>query len=271
MKQRLFQLGIAVIFIAIAGIAAKGFIKKRTGQIIPIKSMDSWQQADAPLGFKINDQVPPFDSRFIQLTAFERARIPTLTKTSEAMGTEHGALTYNAQPFWSDNTQRGGNHTGDDINGIGGMNTDLGDPVYAIGNGLVVYRGLPAPGWGNTLVLAHRTIQGDIKLSMYAHLKNIHSAYGDLVYRGESIGTVGTANLRYPAHLHLEMLESSGVYIGHGYTKSTGNHINPSVTIADLKRSHEANLHISPLAVALSEKLSQQHDGITLQSQNNTK
>jgi murein DD-endopeptidase MepM/ murein hydrolase activator NlpD len=269
MKQRLFQFGIAVIFIAVAAIAAKGFIQKRKGQNIPLKSMNSWQQADAPLGFKVNDTVPPFDSRFIQLTAFERALIPTMTNTSEAMGTEHGALTYNAQPFWSDNRQRGGHHTGDDINGIGGMNTDLGDPVYAIGNGLVIYRGQPSPGWGSTLVVAHRTTQGDIKLSMYAHLKNIHSAYGDIVYRGETIGTVGTANLRYPAHLHLEMIDSSGVHIGHGYTKSSGNSINPSATIADLKGLPEENLHIPPLAVALSEKLSQQHENIILQSKKN--
>ena len=101
-------------------------------------------------------------------------------------------------------------------------------------------------------------------------LYNIQTAYGDIVYCGETVGTVGTANLRYPAHLHLEMIDSSGVHIGHGYTQSSGNSINPSAIIAELKGLPEEKLHIPPLAVALSEKLSQQHENITLQSKKNT-
>ena len=266
MKQRLFQLAVVIAFLAVAAIATRGFLRSRSAKIVPVKSMDSWQNADAPIGFPVGGSEPAFDSRFIQLTAFERAQIPTATHMTEAMGTEHGALTYNAQPFWSDNPQRGGHHSGDDINGIGGMNTDLGDPVYAIGSGLVIYRGEPSPGWGNMAILAHRTRSGDIKLSMYAHLQKIYAAYGDTVPRGDTIGTVGTAHLRYPAHLHLEVIDSTGVHIGHGYTRQKGQSINPSATITRNQGSSADHLYSPPLDIVISENLSYLLDKISIQS-----
>ena len=169
------------------------------------------------------------------------------------MGSEAAALTYNAQPFWSDNTQRGGHHTGDDINGIGGMNTDLDDPVYAIANGIVIYRSEPSPGWGKTLILAHRSPQGQILLSMYAHLNQNNSPFGDLVHLGEPIGTVGTANLNYPAHLHLEMRDSTGVHIGHGYSSH--------------QLSNSEHIHPSPLSIVLTERLKLQNEGLSIKNE----
>ena len=270
MKQRFFHIGIAIVFLAIVGFAARGFLRSRPDQNIPVKSMRSWQQADAPLGFLVNDAPPDFDPRFIQLTAFERASIPTVTHMSEAMGSEHGALTYNAQPFWSDNSKRGGHHSGDDLNGIGGMHTDLGDPVYAIAHGRVVYRGIPSPGWGNTLILAHRTskeTKESIQLSMYAHLQHTRAAYGDLVYRGETIGTVGTAKLRYIAHLHLEMLNSTGVPIGRGYVEDPGTRINPSATIGAQDSLTADSLYPTPLSIVLTDILNKQNKGVFIQHQ----
>lgn len=269
MKQRLFQLGILVLFLAIGAWAARGFLQNRPDKTIPVKSMKTWQDADAPLGFSVDDHTPDFDPRFIQLTAFERARIPISSRMSAAMGTEHGALTYNAQPFWSNNAKRGGHHSGDDINGIGGMHTDLGDPVYAIANGLVIYRGEPSPGWGNVLILAHRTPMGKIQLSMYAHLQKMHVAYLDLIYRGEIIGTVGTANLHYIAHLHLEMLDSTGVPIGKGYTDEPAERINPTTTITAQDSLSGDFLYTTPLAIVLEEKLSGQNENISIQHKKN--
>ena len=269
MKQRLFHLTVVIAFLAVAAMAARGFLRSRADKSVPLKSMDTWQNADAPLGFPIDGSEPSFDSRFIQLTAFERAQIPTATQMNEAMGTEHGALTYNAQPFWSPNPKRGGQHTGDDLNGIGGMNTDLGDPVYAIGSGLVIYRGEPSPGWGNTTILAHRNAEGHILLSMYAHLQNIHVAYGDLVPRGDTIGTVGTAHLRYPAHLHLEILDSTGIHIGRGYRadpQQAGESINPSATIAKNQSLSGDHLYSSPLDIVITEKRSERLENISIQS-----
>ena len=199
-------------------------------------------------------KAPPFDPRFIQLTAFERALIPTATRMAAAMGTAHGALSYNAQHFWDNNPARGGHHTGDDINGIGGMNTDLGDPVYAIGNGMVVFRGEPSLSWGNTLIVAHRNPQGKILLSMYSHLDKSYAAHGQRVHLGEVIGTVGTANNNYPAHLHLEMRDSTGIYIGPGYRSNQGEFLSPSQTILKDMGTPPDNLFPSALSIAIKDQ-----------------
>lgn len=145
------------------------------------------------------------------------------------------------------NEKRGGHHTGDDLNGIGGMNTDLGDPVFSTADGLVLYTGEPSPGWGNTIVIAHRTADGTIFHSMYAHLHTIDTRIGDLVPRGGKIGTVGTANGYYPAHLHFEIRASDGVDIGAGYAAEPLNRLDPMATITGLKNAAEDDLAASPL------------------------
>ena len=232
-QQKILYCFVATIIVAVLIATALAYLRSRGERVAPLKSMETWQHADAPLGFPIDGQdKPPFDPRFLQLSAFERNLIPSSPRMEYPMGSRVGALTYNAQPFWSDNQKRGGHHTGDDFNGIGGMNTDLGDPVFAICNGLVVYRGEPSSGWGQTTILAHRTNDGAIHQYMYSHLHENTTTIGELIARGEKIGSVGTANLNYPAHLHLELRHSTGVWIGGGYLDKAAEHLNP-----DLDRS----------------------------------
>ncbi len=194
------------------------------------------------------------DHRFDFPSAWDIAQIPLAIRFDPPMGTEHGGLTYNAQKFWEMNEKRGGHHTGDDLNGIGGMNTDLGDPVYSTADGLVLYAGEPSPEWGKTVVVAHRTLEGKVLHSMLAHLHAIDVAPGDLVARGETVGTVGTANGHYPAHLHFEIRNSDGVDIGAGYAEDPLDRLDPEVTISTLRNAADDELSPSPLRVMLSQQ-----------------
>ncbi len=207
-----------------------------------------FQDWDTP--FEMPENGNP-DMRFHFLSAWQANQIPSVTKMDTPMGSENGALTYNAQKFWEMNDRRGGHHTGDDLNGIGGMNTDLGDPVFAAGNGLVVYAGEPSPGWGNIVVLAHRDPEGKPVHTMYAHLLDIKSTLDSLVARGEVIGTVGTAGGHYPAHLHFEARSSDGVDIGAGYVSQPLNRLDPAAVVAALHNSEAAG--ISPAALKLAD------------------
>lgn len=191
------------------------------------------------------------DPRFRLLTPWQAARTPVALRFDPPLGAESAALVYNAQPFWEMNTRRGGHHTGDDLNGIGGMNTDLGDPVIAVADGLVVYAGDPSPGWGNVVILNHRTATGAMLQSMYAHLDRIDVVPGELVARGQRIATVGTAHGLYPAHLHFEMRAGDGVDIGAGYAMEPLNRLDPHATVSALRGAAADDLSPSPLEVAL--------------------
>lgn len=184
----------------------------------------SAQGANRPLAMP-QDGEPDF--RFHQFSAWQKLNQPIVDRLDEPMGSENGALVYNAQPFWAMNETRGGHHTGDDLNGIGGMNTDLGDPVFAAADGLVVYSGIPSPGWGRVLVLSHRLPDGNAFQTMYAHLQRIDVPLGSLIGRGQIIGAVGGAEGIYPAHLHYEIRTGDGVDIGAGYAAHPLNRVDP--------------------------------------------
>ncbi len=206
-----------------------------------------FQEADAPMEMP-EDGKP--DMRFHFLSAWQTNQIPTVTKMDTPMGSENGALVYNAQKFMEMNDKRGGHHLGDDLNGIGGMNTDLGDPVFAAGDGLVVFTGKPSSGWGNIVVLAHRDTEGKPIHTMYAHLLEIKARLGELVARGAVIGTVGTADGHYPAHLHFEARSSDGVDIGAGYTALPLNRLDPAEVVAALHDAGPEGIFLAALEFA---------------------
>lgn len=169
-----------------------------------------------------------FDPRFIILSAVDRARIPVADRFDSPLGSEEGAFIYDAQPFNAENAKRGGRHSGQDLNGIGGKNTDEGDNVYASGRGMVVYTGTPSPEWGKVVIIAHRLPEGEIIQTLYAHLKNYRVHLRQLVSRGEKIGEVGSADGLYWAHLHYEAMVSSFNEAGlPGYLKGSTNRFNP--------------------------------------------
>lgn len=129
---------------------------------------------------------------------------------------------YNAQKFGKNN------HLGDDWNGIGGGNSDLGDPVYAIANGYVVFAENIHGGWGNVIRIVHYINKNKQVESLYAHCDKIMVKQGQYVKKGQQIGTIGTNNGQYYAHLHFEIRSEVGMPIGNGYSKNTKGYLDPT-------------------------------------------
>jgi len=101
-------------------------------------------------------------------------------------------------------------HFGEDWNGRGGGNTDLGDPVYSIANGVVVWAYDVRAGWGNVVIIRHAyrdPSTGKVRYcdSLYGHLDEMEVKVGEEVKRGEKIGTIGNNRGMYAAHLHFEI------------------------------------------------------------------
>lgn len=102
-----------------------------------------------------------------------------------------------------------GLHPGEDWNGKGGGNTDLGQPVCAVANGRVVFAENCGQPWGNVIVIEHvfyENYEQRRMRSLYAHLQMLKTKRGALVKRRQQIGTIGQDPERtFGAHLHLEL------------------------------------------------------------------
>jgi murein DD-endopeptidase MepM/ murein hydrolase activator NlpD len=102
-----------------------------------------------------------------------------------------------------------GIHPGEDWNGVGGDNTDLGQDVFAVANGRVVEAKNFGKLWGNMVVIEHIFYENNERKmirSVYAHLNEIAVRAGEEVRRRQRIGAIGRdPDGLYSAHLHLEL------------------------------------------------------------------
>jgi len=122
-------------------------------------------------------------------------------------------------------------HLGEDWNGLGGGNTDLGDPVYSSANGLVVFSKEVCCGWGNVIRIVHYLPEASGQPyveSIYAHLDQLSVQPGDWVKRGQTIGTIGNVDGKYKAHLHFEMRDFVAMSLGPGYGEDRHGYLIPT-------------------------------------------
>ncbi len=119
-------------------------------------------------------------------------------------------------------------HLGDDFNAVSGGDTDLGDPIFAIANGFVCFSHDLKGGWGKTVRIIHRNLDGSFVESLYSHCNEIFVEYGQYVKRGEKIATIGTAHGQYPAHLHLELRTQLNLPLGRGYSDNPVGYTAPT-------------------------------------------
>ncbi len=130
-----------------------------------------------------------------------------------------------------------GGHMGEDWNGRGGGDTDLGDPVYAIANGIVIFSENYGRGWGNVTIIRHafRSRTGQIHFidSLYGHLKHRPLSVGQKVTRGDKVGSIGKGPYgMYDAHLHFEIRKDLRVGMRRDlYAKNYDTYYSPRVFI----------------------------------------
>lgn len=211
--------------------------------LLAVMGINVWQRWQALQ--RTDGQPRPLDPAFIRLSPAEVAALPVASRWDAPLGSEFGALTYNAQPF------RVTRHMGDDLNGVGGYNSDLGDPIFAAADGQVVFCGVPGTGWGNMVILAHRVPDrrtGELQVvqSMYAHMDKVLVHPGQVLRRGEELGTVGTGGGLYLAHLHFEVRYGPYVNPSVGYADSPLNRTSPEKFVAEHHGAPELLLNPAP-------------------------
>ncbi len=102
-----------------------------------------------------------------------------------------------------------GIHPGEDWNGAGGRDTDLGQDVFAVANGRVVFAEDCGSLLGNVVIIEHVFYENHERRkirSLYAHLQTIKVRRGEEVKRRQLIATIGQdPDKTFNAHLHLEL------------------------------------------------------------------
>lgn len=83
----------------------------------------------------------------------------------------------------------------------------VGTAIKPIAQGIVKESSLWRLGWGHTVVIEHENGLS----SRYAHLKDIRVIEGEMVNKGQEIGTVGMTGWTTGPHLHLEIYEDGRV------------------------------------------------------------
>lgn len=87
------------------------------------------------------------------------------------------------------------NHRGIDVAGR------IGNPIYSVDAGVIVYSNWNENGYGNLIVVDH----GNGWQSVYAHLSDFAKFCGDNVDQGETIGYMGSTGNSTGPHLHFEL------------------------------------------------------------------
>ena len=172
---------------------------------------------------------------FILTVSLSAAPQPDQARTRIADGFDQPVGKPDGEGFY---TSRGFHayHPGEDWNGLKGGNSDLGEPVYAIGHGYVTFARDARMGWGNVVLIRHIFMEnGQLQTvdSMYAHMDKILVREGQQITRGQQVGTIGTNHGMYVAHLHFEIRKNLSIGINRSaFKRDFTNYYSPGELIA---------------------------------------
>ncbi|PZR76014.1 MAG: M23 family peptidase [Chthoniobacterales bacterium] len=137
-----------------------------------------------------------------------------------------------AEGYYKARGYRPHGHMGEDWDGVRGGDTDLNDPIFSIGDGIVVFARDVHLGWGNVIIVRHAYREnGTVKYidALYGHLQTMLVGKGQRVGRGQQIATMGTAHGQYDAHLHFEIRKNLEIGMSRSkFQKDYSNYFAPS-------------------------------------------
>ena len=137
-----------------------------------------------------------------------------------------------AEGYYKARGFRPGGHVGEDWDGVRGGDTDLKDPIFSVGDGIVVFARDVHLGWGNVIIVRHAYREnGNVKYvdALYGHLNTMLVSRGQRVSRGQQIATMGTAHGQYDAHLHFEIRKNLEIGMSRSkFQKDFSNYYDPT-------------------------------------------
>ncbi len=143
------------------------------------------------------------------------------------VGKPNGDGYYKSRGYWPNG------HLGEDWNGRGGGNSDLGAPIYSTARGVVIISENVGGGWGQCVIVRHayRDETGKISMvdSLYAHLYQRTVKLGQVVEKGQLVGTMGSNNGMYFVHLHFEIRKNLRIGMNRTqFARDNSNYYSPT-------------------------------------------
>ncbi len=182
------------------------------GTVYPVQQVPNWLEATA------DEQNMNFSSfpaaKLIDTPSYDASRLSVSTADLD-WGDTYDDYTRQMQITYP--VVYAGNYRLDGIEGIGGhpavdQKGLKGTPTYSIMNGVVDRVTFSDYGFGNLVVIKHNDVPSlenpDAKTTLYsgyAHLDSISVAEGDVVTKGQQIGTVGDTGTATTDHLHFQI------------------------------------------------------------------
>lgn len=108
-----------------------------------------------------------------------------------------------------------------------------GAPVKSVASGVVV-SSLNGGGYGNRVVVMHKTENGEPFYSTYSHLNSRQLKVGEPVAAGTTVGTMGNTGISYGAHLHFEIIDKNHIRSNPAAYYPNGICNSPSTNLASL-------------------------------------
>lgn len=226
------------VFFALCAIVMLIFIAIRAGQKGPKSAEEGFEPARIGLLRASADAL--FDPAFAVFSPTELVLAPTVTNFDFPFGSEHGALTYQAESFQENRS------LGEKSEGIGRLDADLGDPVFAVADGKVLYAGAPSSDGGDVVMLLHETGEGEMIESVYGPLDVIRVPVGGQVRRGAILGTIGSTEQSSRSHLHFELRRAPILDLGEGYGDTAQGRLAGEKTLTDWRHRRDDQLASAP-------------------------
>ncbi|NQD80086.1 M23 family metallopeptidase [Pseudomonas sp. CrR14] len=185
------------------------------GQGGPEELLDGAAYAPPPFMTTLDDLALRMDSREQQLEVLEQLLADRRIDEAVMLSGHPVLQGYVSSPFGrriDPLTGRVSVHKGVDFA------AKAGSDVVAVGAGVVTFAGR-RNGYGNTVEISH----ADGYLTLYAHNRSNRVQVGDLVQRGQTIGTVGSTGRSTGNHVHFEVSRNGQVVNPHSYIARAGD------------------------------------------------
>lgn len=182
------------------------------GTVYPVQQVPDWVHVTATERELTFNDFPI--SKRVDIPRYDPSRL-SVDATTLDWGNDYdnqtrvGQVTYPvpyAGSYQLDGLENAGSHPGVDIKALAGT------PVYSIMNGVVEKVSYSTGGFGNHIITRHNDVptleNPDQKTTLhtgFAHLQDIFVTEGEVVNKGQMIGTVGRTGTATTNHLHFQI------------------------------------------------------------------